>query len=137
MAAAEPKIACRGLWKLFGPGPESAAEAFLARHPSPTPEALAAVHELVSAGNSLLVEGAVSRDGAAALRDQVQAMDAVFGVFMPAEERLSAEEQALFEERQEARRNRQFEKADAARARLEALGIVLEDTPRGTRWHRK
>jgi glycine betaine/proline transport system ATP-binding protein len=42
MAAAEPKIACRGLWKLFGPGPESVAEAFLARHPSPTPEALAA-----------------------------------------------------------------------------------------------
>ena len=34
MAAAEPKIACRSLWKLFGPG----AEAFLARHPAPEPD---------------------------------------------------------------------------------------------------
>ncbi|HET9068517.1 MAG TPA: ATP-binding cassette domain-containing protein [Amaricoccus sp.] len=40
MAAAEPKIACRNLWKLFGP--ESVAEAFLARNPAPEPAALAA-----------------------------------------------------------------------------------------------
>ena len=33
----EPRIACRGLWKLFGPG----AEAFLARTPAPTPEQIA------------------------------------------------------------------------------------------------
>jgi hypothetical protein len=33
MAAAEPKIACRNLWKLFGAGPAGATEAFLARTP--------------------------------------------------------------------------------------------------------
>jgi cysteinyl-tRNA synthetase len=66
-------------------------------------------------------------------------MDAVFGVLLPesGEERLSAEEQALFDERQEARRRREFARADSARARLEALGVVLEDTPKGTRWRRK
>ena len=52
-------------------------------------------------------------------------MDGVFGVFLPSaqEDRLSAEEQALFDERQEARRKRDFARADAARAALEALGV--------------
>ena len=48
-----------------------------------------------------------------------------------------AEEQALFDERQLARKQREFARADAARARLEALGVVLEDTPQGTRWRRR
>jgi cysteinyl-tRNA synthetase len=66
-------------------------------------------------------------------------MDSVFGVLIPqpGEDRLTPEEQALFEERQEARKRREFGRADAARARLEATGIVLEDTPKGTRWRRK
>ena len=54
-----------------------------------------------------------------------------------AEDGLSPDEQALFDERQEARRRRDFARADGARARLEALGVVLEDTPKGTRWRRK
>ena len=65
-------------------------------------------------------------------------MDSVFGVLQPAgEDRLTAEEQAVYDERQQARRDRDFGKADAARARLEAMGIVLEDTPKGTRWRRR
>ncbi len=104
-----------------------------------TPEALAAVHGLVSRANALFAEGALTRTGAACVRAEIAAMDAVFGVFLPgpAEDRLSPEEQALFDERQEARSARDFARADAARARLEALGIVLEDTPKGTRWRRK
>jgi cysteinyl-tRNA synthetase len=103
-----------------------------------TPEAMAAVHGLVSSGNSLIAEGVLTREGAAALRSELESMDRVFGVLLPAgEDRLSPEEQALFDERQEARRQRDFRKADDARGRLDAMGIVLEDTPRGTRWHRK
>jgi cysteinyl-tRNA synthetase len=66
-------------------------------------------------------------------------MDAVFGVLLPgaSEDRLSSAEQALFDERQQARKQREFARADSARARLEALGVVLEDTPQGTRWRRK
>ena len=103
-----------------------------------TPEALAAVHGLVSDGNTLLADGAVTKDGALLLRSEVEAMDSVFAVLMPAgEDRLAPAEQALYEERQEARRQRQFAKADDARSRLEALGILLEDTTKGTRWRRK
>jgi cysteinyl-tRNA synthetase len=104
-----------------------------------TPEALAAVHGLVSRANALLAEGALTKAGAARVRAEMAAMDAVFGVLLPEaqEDRLSPEEQALFDERQDARKRRDFARADAARQRLEELGIVLEDTPKGTRWRRK
>jgi cysteinyl-tRNA synthetase len=104
-----------------------------------TPEALAAVHGLVGRANALLAEGTLTRAGAVRVRAELTAMDVVFGVLLPGggEERLSTEEQGLFDEWQEARRRREFARADAARGRLEALGVVLEDTPKGTRWRRK
>jgi cysteinyl-tRNA synthetase len=102
-----------------------------------TPEALAAVHGLVGDANSLLAENAVTRDGAGAIRAAIEGMDRVFSVLLPeAEERLSGEEQALFDERQQARRLRDFARADRARAELEGRGVLLEDTPKGTRWRR-
>jgi cysteinyl-tRNA synthetase len=102
-----------------------------------TAEAFAAVHGLVSEGNSLLAASSVTRDGATRLRETLASMDSVFGVLLPSvEQGLSAEEQALFDERQEARRRRDYARADAARLRLEGLGVVLEDTPKGTRWRR-
>jgi cysteinyl-tRNA synthetase len=102
-----------------------------------TPEALAAVHELVNDGNRLLAEGALTREGAARLRAEIESMDSVFAVLLPGEDRLSREEQAVFDARQEARRNREFQKADEHRKKLEEVGVVLEDTPKGTRWRRK
>jgi cysteinyl-tRNA synthetase len=103
-----------------------------------TPEALAAVHDLVGRGNSLLAEGVVTRAGAAELRRRLEAMDTVFGVLLPSgEDRLSPEEQGLLDARQAARARREFRAADEARAKLEALGVMLEDTPKGTRWRRK
>jgi cysteinyl-tRNA synthetase len=104
-----------------------------------TPEALAAVHGLVGRTNALLAAGTLTRVGAARVRAELAAMDVVFGVLLPGggEDRLSEEEQALFDERLEARRRREFARADAARARLEVLGVVLEDTPGSTRWRRQ
>ena len=103
-----------------------------------TAEALAAVHGLVGEGNTLLAEGQLNRAGAQALREAIASMDGVFGVLLPeAEERLGPEEQRLFDERQAARARRDFKAADELRAKLEALGILLEDTPAGTRWRRR
>jgi len=102
-----------------------------------TPEALAAVHLLVNEGNALLAAGAVTVEGAAVLRKTLEEMDSVFAVLLPVEDRLSAEEQSLYDARQGARLRRDFSGADAARKQLEEIGIVLEDTPRGTRWRRK
>ena len=104
-----------------------------------TPEALAAVHGFVSRANTLIAERALTREGASRVRRELEAMDRIFAMLLPTavEDRLSPQEQQLFDARQDARRRREFARADEARAKLEAEGVVLEDTPKGTRWRRK
>ncbi|HQZ17012.1 MAG TPA: class I tRNA ligase family protein, partial [Vicinamibacteria bacterium] len=101
------------------------------------PEALAAVHGLVSEGNTLADRGIVNAAGAASLLDALKRMDQVFACFEPPKgDSLSAEEQSLFDARQEARKRRDFAAADVARKALQERGVVIEDTPKGTRWKR-
>ena len=45
--------------------------------------------------------------------------------------------QALIDERQEARKSKNFARADEIRQQLTELGIILEDTKDGLRWRRK
>ena len=43
----------------------------------------------------------------------------------------------LVKEREAARQRRDWARADALRAELDALGVALEDTPAGTKWKGK
>jgi cysteinyl-tRNA synthetase len=52
-------------------------------------------------------------------------------------ETLEAEIEALIEARYTARKNRDFARADQIRNDLAGRGIILEDTPQGTKWKRK
>ena len=47
---------------------------------------------------------------------------------------LEEEVEKLIEERQQARKNRNFALADKIRDDLKARNIILEDTPQGVRW---
>ena len=47
-----------------------------------------------------------------------------------------AEIEALVAERANAKKEKNFARADEIRAELSSRGIVLEDTPQGTKWHR-
>ena len=80
-------------------------------------------------------------------RDRVVAalagVDRVFGVFDPAAWTTAeaspddtAEIQGMVDERNAARKRRDFAAADRLRAALAARGVVIEDTPQGTRWKR-
>jgi cysteinyl-tRNA synthetase len=68
-------------------------------------------------------------------------MDAVLGLGLEAMERkelsLDDEVRALVEEREQARQAKNYARADEIRKILGDRGIVLEDTPRGTRWRKK
>lgn len=69
---------------------------------------------------------------------EFEEMTSVFGIELKKEkELLDADIEALIEERNEARRNREFQRSDAIRDQLKAEGIVLEDTPQGVRWKRE
>ena len=48
-----------------------------------------------------------------------------------------AEIDALIAERTEARKAKNWARADEIRNQLTEMGIVLEDTPQGVKWHRK
>ena len=48
-----------------------------------------------------------------------------------------AEIEALIQQRLDARKAKDWAAADAARDRLNEMGIVLEDGPKGTTWRRK
>jgi len=52
------------------------------------------------------------------------------------EELLDAEIESLIQARQDARKNRDFAKADEIRDLLLEKGIILEDTREGVRWKR-
>lgn len=42
----------------------------------------------------------------------------------------------MISERDAARKNKDWAESDRLRDQLQARGIVIEDTPQGTRWHR-
>lgn len=60
----------------------------------------------------------------------------VLGITFKEEELLDEEIEALIEERNEARKVRNFERADEIRDLLFEKNIILEDTPQGVRWRR-
>jgi cysteinyl-tRNA synthetase len=105
-------------------------------------EALAAVFGLVREGNHCLDRASPAAPGG--VDDALGVLDdfeRVFGVLglRDREEReqvadLSIEVEQLIAERVRARASRDFARADEIRDRLLSRGVVLEDTPGGTRW---
>ena len=66
---------------------------------------------------------------------QLQGWLAVFGIEF-SQELLDDEIEKLIEERNQARKERNFARSDEIRDLLKAQGIILEDTAQGTRWRK-
>lgn len=60
----------------------------------------------------------------------------IFGIEFSEKEAGDEQIEALIKQRDEARANRDFATSDQIRDQLKAQGIILEDTPQGTRWKR-
>ncbi|MEW9104478.1 MULTISPECIES: cysteine--tRNA ligase [unclassified Paenibacillus] len=104
-----------------------------------TADAITAVFEWASEANSYLQQSdALAAGDLEALLDAFEAMNGVLGLVLDKDEELLDEEiERLIQERNDARKAKNWARADEIRDLLTEQGIVLEDTPQGVRWRRK
>ena len=101
-----------------------------------TADAIAAIFELVKYANQN-TDSSSSKAYSQALLDELTTLCDVLGILVETkEEMLDSDIEALIEERQQARKNRDFARADEIRDELLEKGIVLEDTREGVKWKR-
>jgi len=103
-----------------------------------TSVALAVVHNLSREVNTALARKQVKAENQRELLEVIDRIDTVLNIFGKNQrEMLDSEVQTMIDERQEARRRRDFGRADEIRRELADRGIILEDTKDGVRWKRK
>jgi cysteinyl-tRNA synthetase len=94
------------------------------------------VFEWVREMNRLLAANQLSAPDAAAALAGWERIDSVFGLGRRGASEAPPDIQALLEQRQEARKAKDFRRADAVRDELKARGWLIEDTPKGARLKR-
>jgi cysteinyl-tRNA synthetase len=101
--------------------------------------ALASLFDFVRETNNLLDANMVSKSEAAEVGGLIMQYDAVLGVIgeVKMEEALPQDIETLVQKREEARKAKNWKEADAIRAQLKSMGIVLEDTAQGIRWRKE
>ena len=98
-----------------------------------TADAISAVFELITAINTAVAGGA-SKEFAQKSMDILMELSTVLGLLQQEVEEtveIDDELQALIDERQQARKEKNFARADEIRDMLKAQGITLKDTPQG------
>jgi len=101
-----------------------------------TADAISAIFELVKFTNSHTDENS-SAACLMALKEEILLMADICGLVVEKEKEILDEEvEGLIKERQEARKAKNFSRADEIRDELIARGILLEDTREGVKWKR-
>lgn len=102
-----------------------------------TANGIAAIFELAKLANVYLIEKNTEERVLKAFIESFETLMDVLGIRLNEEQDLLDEEvEQLIEERTEARKNRDFARADEIRDELKDKGILLEDTAQGMRWKR-
>jgi cysteinyl-tRNA synthetase len=100
-----------------------------------TADAIAAVFELISEVNGIIAGENPSKEYAAAALKELKELTGVLGLLEEPEAAGTEDEdpelKALIEERQKARAEKNWARADEIRDELAAKGITLKDTPQG------
>jgi cysteinyl-tRNA synthetase len=101
--------------------------------------ALSALFDFVREMNSLLDASLVSKQEASDVANLMMRLDDVLDVIgkVEVEEDLPHDIDALVQKREAARKAKNWKEADEIRAQLKGMGIVLEDTAQGIRWHKE
>lgn len=97
-----------------------------------TADAISAIFELITAINTAVKDGS-SKEFAEKSMEILMELADVLGLLQQDKEEASIDDEikALVEERQEARKNKNFARADEIRDLLKERGITLKDTPQG------
>ena len=130
-----------------------------------TAEARAAIFDLVRSANAAADSGALFSEDVASIVEALKRFDEIFAVLEDRDEAITrfaltwaeqagrleeatpelraslslsdAQIDALVDERNQARRTRNFARGDEIRKQLAAMGITIEDAKDGVRWKRK
>ena len=101
-----------------------------------TADAIAAVFDLVKFINTN-TDGESSKEYLESLLKRLITLTDVLGIIVEKEQEMLADDiEALIAERQAARKEKNFARADEIRDELLAKGIILEDTREGAKWKR-
>lgn len=102
-----------------------------------TAKAISVIFDLTREANLYLQQDQTSTKVIQAFQDQLVTLFDVLGINLKPElELLDDDVEKLIRERNEARNNRDFSRADEIRDLLKEKNIILEDTAQGTRWRR-
>ncbi len=108
-----------------------------------TADAIAALFDLVRALNTAAAEYTRGQDVDTGLRDLADGLAllcelaGLLGLLGREQDALAAEVEALIEQRQIARKQKNWAESDRIRDQLKEMGIELKDTPQGVQWSRK
>ncbi len=100
---------------------------------------IATVYELVKYANVYAQQDNVSLGAIQAIKKKLVELMSIFGVKLEASDNQINDEKIkqLIEERNIARKNKDFARSDEIRDNLKKQGIILEDTPQGTRYKKE
>ncbi|GAW64323.1 cysteinyl-tRNA synthetase [Ligilactobacillus acidipiscis DSM 15836] len=98
---------------------------------------IAVVYELVKQLNIYAAKEEVTATTLQYLLDGFEKIVGVFGIKLKHADILDDEVETKIEQRNAARKNKDFALSDQIRDELKEQGIILEDTPQGTRWKRE
>lgn len=98
---------------------------------------IAVVYELAKYANVYVQQPTVVKGAVESLQTLLQDLVAVFGIKLAVATIADEEIEALIEQRNQARQAKDFDLSDQIRDDLKAQGIILEDTPQGTRYRKE
>lgn len=96
---------------------------------------LTEIFNLVSLANSYSAQSTVAKNDVNVILKAMVDLTSILGIKLDDQKDLSTEIQKMVDERDEARANKDFATSDKLRDQLKDMGVILEDTPQGTRWH--
>jgi cysteinyl-tRNA synthetase len=102
-----------------------------------TAGALAALFTLIRDANIAIDAGRITSGDAEGLCTAILRVHPVLDIFPSHKEALDETIEKLIDARNAARKSRNFAESDRIRDELLGKGIILEDTPGGTRWRRR